>query len=155
MVWRRGDPPWAPPELWGFGKVFGIAVLLIPVLLIGLWFSAIVRTGCSGSLTGDAPTGLASSVEVAAEAGTAPAVANEAGWCLDGATSWWTPGLAVVGAVLVGGWLPTWIVRSGVAASTTFAARIGLLGLGATTGATGVVSLAWLLIGTVDRAVPG
>ncbi len=150
MVWRRGDPPWAPPELWDFGKVLGITALLIPVMLIGLWFSAIVRTGCTGPLSGDAPVGLAAE----ASPPTAASI-DQAGWCLDGAISWWTPPLAVVGAIVVGGWLPLWIVQSGIASSTTFLARVGLLGLGAAAGAVGVVSFAWIVLGTVDRVVPG
>ncbi|MCP5029995.1 MAG: hypothetical protein GY929_27320 [Actinomycetia bacterium] len=149
IVWRRGDPPWAPPELWSLAKVFGVTMLLIPASLIALGFSTIVRTGCTGPLGGDAPVDLT--------VGSAPPSAGtgDAGWCLDGATSWWTPGLAVVGAILVGGWLPAWIVRSGIAASTTVGARLGLFGLGAVTGAVGVVSLAWLLLGSADRVMPG
>ena len=126
----------------------GVA-LLIPVLLIALWFAAIVRTGCTGSLQGDAPVGFS------ADADTPVGGTDDAGWCLDGAASWWTPALAVVGAILVGGWLPAWLVRSGLAASTTFLARMGLAGLGATMGAIGVVSLAWIILGSVDRVVPG
>ncbi len=96
-----------------------------------MWVSTIARTGGTGSID------------------------ETAGWYLDQAVSSWTPGLAFVGAVLVAGWLPAWIVHSGIASSISFAGRLGLVGLGAATGASGIVSLAWIILGSVDRLVPG
>ncbi|MCP3855143.1 MAG: hypothetical protein GY713_10995 [Actinomycetia bacterium] len=150
MVWGRGDPPWAPPDRWSLGKVFGVTVLLVPVMMMALWISTITRTGCTGSVDGDQPNVVA--VESSETSGQ---IDETAGWCLDRAVAWWTPGLAFVGAALVAGWLPVWIVHSGIASSTSFAGRLGLVGLGAATGASGIVSLAWIILGSVDRSVPG